>query len=234
MRNDVMAKGFFQSDEEASSQKMSEIIEETKKLNMPAIRDGDTISRKWDDITLEDHQTPCQCSMQDGDKVLRCDRHQCLKTPSLHHLCQTRIDYFKLWEEGIGPGQDPVMRHNLINNYPTTKEQVQQRKVEWKKELHETLELNDKEQKTRIDEERLQKEKKEYKKGFFMGDIDIPLESRGLGDTVAKITKVTGVKKVVDTVFDAINKDCGCTERQSKLNKLFPYGKSKKTKGFFE
>ena len=75
-------------------------------------------------------------------------------------------------------------------------------------------------------------------KGFFMGDPDIPSESRGLGDTVAKITKVTGIKKAVDTVFEAINRDCGCREKQSTLNKLFPYkkeeGAKKKTKGFFE
>ena len=74
--------------------------------------------------------------------------------------------------------------------------------------------------------------------GFFMNDLDIPSESRGLGDTLAKMTKATGIKKVVDTVFGAINKDCGCRERQSKLNKIFPYkkeeGAKKKTKGFFE
>jgi|TARA_R110000751_G_scaffold63593_2_gene131073 hypothetical protein len=229
-----MVKGFFKSDEDASSQKVSEIIEETRRLNIPRIREGDTINKSWDNISLDDHKTPCQCSMEDGDRVLKCNRHQCLKTPSLHHLCQTRKDYFKLWEEGIGPGQDPVMRHNLINNYPTTKEQILQRKKEWKQELNESLVLNDKDQKTRMDEEILQKEKKAYKKGFFMGDSNIPLESRGVGDTVAKITKATGIKKVVDTAFGAFDKDCGCKERQSKLNKLFPYGKRKKTKGFFE
>ena len=73
---------------------------------------------------------------------------------------------------------------------------------------------------------------------FFMGDIEIPSESRGLGDTMAKITKATGIKKAVDTVFGAFNKDCGCRERQGKLNKLFPYkkqeGEKRKTKGFFE
>ena len=57
---------------------------------------------------------------------------------------------------------------------------------------------------------------------------------QGLGDTVENITKATGIKKVTDAVFGALNKDCGCKERQSKLNKLFPYGKKKKTKGFFE
>ena len=74
--------------------------------------------------------------------------------------------------------------------------------------------------------------------GFFMGDPEIPSESRGLGDTVAKITKATGIKKVTNTVFGVFNKDCGCRERQSKLNKLFPYKKEesdkRKTKGFFE
>ena len=55
-----------------------------------------------------------------------------------------------------------------------------------------------------------------------MSDPNIPKKSRGLGDTVAKITKATGIKAAVDTVFDAMDKDCGCKERQSKLNKLFP------------
>ena len=35
-------------------------------------------------------------------------------------------------------------------------------------------------------------------------------KSKGLGDTVAKITKVTG-------------KDCNCGKRQENLNRLFPY-----------
>ena len=48
-------------------------------------------------------------------------------------------------------------------------------------------------------------------------------KSKGLGDTVAKITKATGIKKVVDTVSKAINKDCGCEQRQETLNRLFPY-----------
>jgi hypothetical protein len=39
---------------------------------------------------------------------------------------------------------------------------------------------------------------------------------KGLGDTVAKITEVTGIKKIVG--------DCeGCEKRQAKLNKLFPF-----------
>lgn len=44
--------------------------------------------------------------------------------------------------------------------------------------------------------------------------------SRGLGDTVAKFTEATGIDKVVKFVA---GEDCGCKERQEKLNKLFPY-----------
>ena len=48
-------------------------------------------------------------------------------------------------------------------------------------------------------------------------------KSKGLGDTVAKITKATGIKKVVDTVSKVTGKDCGCNKRQDTLNRLFPY-----------
>jgi hypothetical protein len=48
-------------------------------------------------------------------------------------------------------------------------------------------------------------------------------KSKGLGDTIAKITKATGIKKVVDTVAKTVNKDCGCDKRQDTLNRLFPY-----------
>ena len=48
-------------------------------------------------------------------------------------------------------------------------------------------------------------------------------KSKGLGDTVAKITKATGIKKIVDTVAKAAGKDCGCDKRQETLNRFFPY-----------
>ena len=41
--------------------------------------------------------------------------------------------------------------------------------------------------------------------------------SRGLGDTVEKIIKATGLQIFVD------GKDCGCEQRKEKLNELFPY-----------
>jgi hypothetical protein len=42
----------------------------------------------------------------------------------------------------------------------------------------------------------------------------------GLGDTVAQITKATGIDKLVKFVA---GEDCGCDARKEKLNALFPY-----------
>lgn len=36
-----------------------------------------------------------------------CQRHQCAKTEHFHNLCQTRPDYFALWERGGGPCVNP-------------------------------------------------------------------------------------------------------------------------------
>ena len=46
------------------------------------------------------------------------------------------------------------------------------------------------------------------------------MKSKGLGDSIAKFTQATGIKKVVDTVT---NVDCGCNKRQDSLNRMFPY-----------
>ena len=51
------------------------------------------------------------------------------------------------------------------------------------------------------------------------------IESRGLGDSIEKFTKATGIKKVVDTVAKATGKDCGCNKRKDTLNRAFPYNK---------
>ena len=50
-------------------------------------------------------------------------------------------------------------------------------------------------------------------------------KSKGLGDSIEKLTKATGIKKVVDTVSKATGKDCGCNKRKNTLNRLFPYNK---------
>tara|TARA_R110002110_G_scaffold349692_2_gene559832 strand:+ start:97 stop:252 length:156 start_codon:yes stop_codon:yes gene_type:complete len=51
------------------------------------------------------------------------------------------------------------------------------------------------------------------------------MKSKGLGDTIEKITKATGIKKVVETINKATGKDCGCGKRKETLNKRFPYKK---------
>ena len=49
-------------------------------------------------------------------------------------------------------------------------------------------------------------------------------KSKGLGDTVEKFTKATGIKSIVDAVNKARGvKDCGCGKRKETLNRLFPY-----------
>lgn len=52
------------------------------------------------------------------------------------------------------------------------------------------------------------------------GTVNI-MESRGLGDSIEKFTKATGIKKIVDNMTS----DCGCSKRKEKLNKAFPYRK---------
>jgi len=50
-------------------------------------------------------------------------------------------------------------------------------------------------------------------------------KSKGLGDSIEKITKATGIKKVVDTVSKITKKPCNCGKRKETLNRLFPYNK---------
>ena len=49
-------------------------------------------------------------------------------------------------------------------------------------------------------------------------------KSRGLGDSIEKFTKATGIKSLAQIVTKFSNKkDCGCKKRQEVLNKTFPY-----------
>lgn len=47
-------------------------------------------------------------------------------------------------------------------------------------------------------------------------------QPKGLGDTIEKITEVTGIKKVVETFSEATGIDCRCDARKEKLNALYP------------
>ena len=52
------------------------------------------------------------------------------------------------------------------------------------------------------------------------------MKDKGLGDTIERFTKATGIKKMVDKVSG--EKDCGCNKRKNKLNDMFPYSNQKK------
>jgi hypothetical protein len=45
---------------------------------------------------------------------------------------------------------------------------------------------------------------------------------QGLGDAVAGFTHLTGLDQVAKLYEQATGKDCGCSERQATLNKIFP------------
>ena len=57
---------------------------------------------------------------------------------------------------------------------------------------------------------------KEYKEAFEKAHAN---DSKGLGDTIKKVTKATGI----DKLFDSMGIDCGCDDRQKKWNQKNPY-----------
>ena len=64
-----------------------------------------------------------------------------------------------------------------------------------------------------------------------MKDFNSKDKSKGLGDTIAKITNATGLDKVADDVAKAAGaEDCGCNKRRKTLNELFPYTKKTEIK----
>ena len=52
-------------------------------------------------------------------------------------------------------------------------------------------------------------------------------KSKGLGDSIEKITEITGIKSftqvLANTGVFGPKKDCGCSQRKETLNKMFPY-----------
>ena len=61
-------------------------------------------------------------------------------------------------------------------------------------------------------------------RGDHLLKFDQMVKSKGLGDTIEKITTATGIKKFV---HKTIGNDCGCNKRKNTLNKVFHY-KNKK------
>jgi len=50
----------------------------------------------------EDKKTLCECPLAGY-----CERHGVTKSKHLHKLCQNHIGYFNMWEQCVGPRQDP-------------------------------------------------------------------------------------------------------------------------------
>ena len=54
-------------------------------------------------------------------------------------------------------------------------------------------------------------------------------KSKGLGDSIEKFTKVTGIKSFTQVLARSgifgKKKDCGCNKRKDQLKKAFPYKK---------
>jgi len=49
-------------------------------------------------------------------------------------------------------------------------------------------------------------------------------KSKGLGDSIAKLTHALGIDVLAEKVAHALGKeDCGCERRREKLNSLVPY-----------
>ena len=50
------------------------------------------------------------------------------------------------------------------------------------------------------------------------------MKSKGLGDSIEKFTKFTGIKTLAHLAASFTKKkDCGCNKRKAWLNKQFPY-----------
>ena len=45
-------------------------------------------------------------------------------------------------------------------------------------------------------------------------------KSKGIGDSIEKVLKATGIDKVAKAI---LGDDCGCEERKKALNKIYPY-----------
>ena len=51
-------------------------------------------------------------------------------------------------------------------------------------------------------------------------------KSKGLGDSIEKFTKITGIHTLAQACARILGKkDCGCGKRKNDLNKKFPYKK---------
>jgi hypothetical protein len=56
-------------------------------------------------------------------------------------------------------------------------------------------------------------------------------QAEGFGDTIADLTELLKIDKLVKSVTEALGiEDCGCERRKEKLNEMFPYKKDEENK----
>jgi hypothetical protein len=54
-------------------------------------------------------------------------------------------------------------------------------------------------------------------------------QSKGLGDSIEKVTRATGLKSLTEIASRAMGfRDCGCNKRKAWLNKVVPYKQVKR------
>lgn len=57
--------------------------------------------------------------------------------------------------------------------------------------------------------------------------FDPSIKSKGLGDTIAKVTHYTGISKLTKVITEALGiEDCGCDRRRENLNNEYSYTSS--------
>ena len=74
------------------------------------------------------------------------------------------------------------------------------------------------------------KRSREYKELKKLAKVEVEAKSEGLGDTIEKVLRFTGVKQAIEFVA---GKDClPCDERRKALNAILPYGEPKQVRWF--
>lgn len=81
-----------------------------------------------------------------------------------------------------------------------------------------------------LDDYKGDKRSREYKDMKLQ--FSLQSDSQGLGDTVEKVLKATGIKTIYNFI---VGEDCKpCDERRKVLNSLLPYGSAKQIRWFTE
>jgi hypothetical protein len=65
----------------------------------------------------------------------------------------------------------------------------------------------------------------------FLAEEGLSLPSRGLGDTIARVSQVTGISGAMDALAARTGHPCGCARRRRRLNRWVSYGRRRAHSG---